>query len=227
MSFVNPAPLGGYITGDLIDESQINYWCGVLPDCVDGASGGTYTLSNPLIFNGDDIQIGQDLDVTGAITGGTVDIAGDGTIGTNSFNTLTVNSATHFADEIVVAGSTILNGVLTVAGLTEFDGNITLANARIGYSGSGRILQTAQVITTPSSSVDITHVRNISLGTMATAATALTGTVVDGDWFCIQNSSGNPQTLTGLVSVVGLPSGSGRMYVRISGVWTVVFGWTT
>lgn len=221
MSFINPAPLSGYTTGDLISEDQINYWCGVLPDAIDGAQGGTYTLSNPLVINGDDLTIGEDLDVLGDTT----------------LVAMTANTANILSDA-AVAGALNANGPFVANSTATFNGNVVLGNTSsdtvtiaatptlttpLTLSGTGRVLESGSVITA-SASIDTASSRNIVLGTSAAGQTVtLTATgVVDGDWFILANVSGNSWTIAGIVSFT-LANGDVEKFVHIGGTWRSIF----
>jgi len=224
MSFTNPKPLG-YSTGDLIDESEINYWTSILPDCIDGAGGGTYTLSAPLIINGDEVDI-DTLFVTG--TGGlTVNhamyVAGDVTLGSNVLSdTLTVTAEANLEGDLIVSGSTNLGGLLAVTGITGFTGAVTIEST-LGYAGaSGRVLQTGIIVNAALQSVSGVQYRHIVITYASTTTTTITGTFVDGDMVRIYNRSGVSQGIAGAPMTGSISSGSSLTLLRISGSWEIV-----
>lgn len=227
MTFVNIAPLGGYVTGDLIDESEINYWCAALPDCMDGAQGGTYNLSNPLIVQGDDFEV-DDLIVNDSIIA----------------DTATIDTAT--IDEIIggglggllqVTGDLTVSDSLGVTGSAIFSGNVTLGNAAADTitlngvlgGGTGRVLETAIIANDADQSIDVLSYRNIVVPSTVTATRTYTLTAsgaVDGDWFTFKNLDTAGQQLAGVSSLL-IAAGFGVKYVRISGVWQVVDTWAS
>ncbi len=237
MSFTNPAPFGAYVTGDVIDETEINYWCSILPDCVDGAGGGTYTLSAPLILNGDDVEI-ESLIVTGDIE-----------LGSASGDVLTVNATAAFGADVILGSggaltvnstaSVFTNGVTfssttTHTGTATFNGNVSLGNAAtdvttltgvIAPSGTGHI-RTTGLVSTGTASIDVNQYHYILLGTGATVTTTLTASnAADGDWFWLRNGSGNAQTLAGVASF-SAPDGSTYMFIRVSGAFQIFLAFT-
>jgi len=168
MSFTKPGPISGYVTGDLIDEADINYWCSALPDCVDGAGGGTYTLAAPLIFNGDDLQIGEDLDVGGdlAITGDTTLIGG-----------LTVTGSVVFNNYLQIGSSS--SDTCDVVSDITFRGPVTIGDASSDLLHVNSTTTFNNNVTVGSSAADtLTVASNTTVnGTLtATAATALAAT---------------------------------------------------
>lgn len=210
MSFTNPAPLGGYITGDLIDESEINYWCSVLPDCIDGAGGGTYTLSNPLIINGDDVTFGANLDVgvdlsvgDDLVVGDHLSVGGDAVIGDD----LTVTDDAGIGGDLTVTGSANVGVDLNVTGDVTIDGTIFGA----GINGS-----TLQIASTTTIGGATTFLFKVNLSPNADHTYAPTdanqvyfaesvsahrtytfsGTFDAGQWFIFKHRAGGGQTLT-------------------------------
>lgn len=228
MSFVNPAPLGGYVTGDLITEDQINYWCGILPDAIDGAGGGTYTLTAPLVLNGDNVTIDENLSVHGdqTITGqlvvsGAVSFFDDMTFGNSSLDQATFNCIVVCQRDLSVDGNTVLGNAsgdtITVTG------TMTLATP-LGFTGSGRVLETG-IVSAPDSSptINVLQNRNVFLGT-ATGTHTVTLTAsgaVDGDWCILANYSGFSQNLAGLVG--GAIANNEVIKLMRLGGWAVFF----
>lgn len=232
MSFTNPKPFG-YLTGDLIDESEINYWCAVLPDCLDGAGGGSYTLSAPLIIGGDAVEIATliatDLTVTGSAAFTTAQFTGGVTIGDAGADTLTVNSATSFTGDVTIgnAGS----DVLTVTSGTTFQNDITLGLSSaftatlvgvLAPSGSGRVLQSGVNVSSASQSVSGLQYRYIVITYGTTTTTTITGSFVNGDMVRIYNGSGVSQNIAGAPLAATLASGVSISRLLISGTWTTV-----
>jgi hypothetical protein len=250
MSFTNPAPNGGaYVTGDLIDEAEINYWCSILPDCVDGAGGGTYTLSAPLIFAGDvvevddlvvnddlivgdDALISGDLIVTNALTvAGAAVFNGNVTIGDNPIvDTLTVESPATFNDTVVVDSTFIANSA------SFLSGNVTLGDTAVNTidlkgilspGTTGRILHNGFTLPNTDDSVNIQRYRFLVIPATVSAERTYTTTSAapaDGDWFVVQNHDSINHNLAGLLSTIILPN-TGKMIMRISGSWVVVMAW--
>lgn len=210
MTFVNIAPFGGYITGDQITETQINYWCAALPDAVDGAAGGSYTLTNPLIFLGDDVTIDEQLTVNGGIVAPTATI-------TN----LTIGS-TIGAIDLILSGSASITGDVLCDDLIVGDDITVGGDIAVTGAISGRTLETATIITA-SASVDTAAFRNIILGTSAAGQTVtLTATgAANGDWFVLSNASGNTWNIAGVVTNT-IADNSVIKGIRIGGVWSFV-----
>lgn len=216
MSFTNPAPLGGYITGDLIDESQINYWCSILPDCIDGAGGGTYTLSNPLLINGDDVSIGENLDVGTDLTTDGLIVTGATTIGSSTGDLLVVNSTSIMTtvtvgNSLTVSGNAILNGNATVAGTLTANGNTVLGNATsdtttvagpLQFLFKTSIAANADTMYTAADSGQV-YFLDGSMGT--NRAYTFTGSFTAGNWFLFKHraAGGATHTINGLATVAG------------------------
>jgi len=221
MSFINPAPMAGYVTGDLIDESEINYWCAALPDCVDGAQGGTYTLANPLIFTGDDVQF-DDVDITGDLV-----VSGNGTF----------DDSVQFNDDVGFAGGNPVNfyNGLTVAGTPTFNGYAVFTQgADLGNGTSdtfalkgvltptsgGRVQKTATTVTTALASVNVSDYQHVKITYGSTTTTTLTATAVsNGDWVVLFNNSGASQNFAGLFTLSGLADGESWLMIRVGGTW--------
>lgn len=90
MTLVNPKP-SGYATGERLPSADVNSVWDQLTDALDGAGGGTYTLTAALQINGDDVGIGENLAVGGDATvtgnievGDGLDVAGIGIFRMNS-----------------------------------------------------------------------------------------------------------------------------------------------
>lgn len=229
MSFTNPAPIGGYVTGDLIDESEINYWCSILPDAIDGAGGGTYTLSAPLIIDGDTVEI-ETLNVAGEL-----DVAGDVTLGTTVLNLVDVTGDLDAAGSIHVTQNFSVGGISEFTGAATFDGNVTLGSNTsdaIALKGimtptsGGRDLQTATRATAATPTIDVTTSRYNVITYGTSTSITLNGTTADGDMFTIFNDSGVNHTLTGGLVSGTLLSHEGVAYVRISGTFYAVSRWS-
>ena len=223
MSFTNPAPMGGYLTGSLIDESEINYWCGVLPDCIDGAGGGTYTLSAPLIISGDDVEIAslictgitsQTLVLSGAFSvAGVATLTGDVNLGNSTSDVLSVNATSLFSGNVTLGANATL-------GSSSAD-TVTL-NAIMGYAGSGRILGQFQDLPDSNTSVNITQIREVNSSATAGRTINLTGTPTNGDWFIFNNNSAFTQVLTGAISYSSFTSRASK-WVYVGGSWVRVY----
>lgn len=208
MSFTNPAPIGGYATGDLIDESQINYWCAALPDCIDGSGGGSYTLSAPLVFGaGDYIQFDNDVYINGLASFGAASFTGDVTIGNSSSDIFHCVASATFDNDVTL-------------GATSAD-TISLHGV-MGPAGNGRVLQTGINVASASQSVSGTQYRYIVITYGTTTTTTITGTFVDGDMIRFYNASGVSQTIAGSPLAGSIPSGVSITRLLISGTWTTV-----
>lgn len=238
MSFTKPGPFSGYVTGDLIDEADINYWCAALPDCIDGAGGGTYTLTAPLIINGDDIEFGENLIVIGDVV-----IDGDTTIGSTSGDALSVAATSTFvapasftgnvtigtdATDTFISNSTVFfhNGPVKFDTLTtrHVNGFVTLEDCVLEVSGTGRITTTYAPVTSTLTTVDVTQCRQIYIAIGSGGSTALSGTPVEGDWVRITNATAFTQTLTGIIAG-SMFTKTGIMWIYSSGAWHIGEQW--
>lgn len=232
MSFTNPAPMGGYITGDLIDDSEINYWCSILPDCLDGAGGGTYTLSAPLIITGNEVEI-DDLIAQFLATTSGANIYGTVTIGSSSSELLTVRSTVDLQNNVTIGSSS--GDTLQVIATAQFDNNVTLGASAadtvtlqgvLGYGATGRILGTFAMLPDSNTSVSVLQVREARTAATATRTYTTTGTATEGDHFTFYNHSAFDQNLTGVISSAMLAS---RVYkfCYTSGAWVAFAVWAT
>lgn len=213
MSFINIAPLGGYLTGSLIDESEINYWCGVLPDCIDGAGGGSYSLSAPLIIENDDVEIEflvvtNSLDVAGpsvlnGLTASSLTVSGTTQIGDSSADLMTVTATAHFDNDVTL-------------GVTDAD-TVTL-KALLNYGATGRILGTFATLPDSNTSVNVLQVREVNTAATATRVVTTTGTATEDDHFTFYNGTTFSQTLTGVITS-SVPSKTAAKYRYTSGAW--------
>ncbi len=214
MTFVNIAPIGGYVTGDLIDESQINYWCSALPDAIDGAGGGTYTLSAPLIINGDDIEFGEDLLVEGSlrVAGNLTVLDHDLSIGLTDADEFSCLASAYFYSDIQIGNSG--------------SDSVTL-NSVIRPNGGGRILHTGIMANDADQSIPISSYRHICIPSSVTAERTYTLTSAaeqDGEWFVIQNLDSISHKIEGLITTT-IPADSGFKSLRIGGTWRTVMLW--
>lgn len=230
--FNNPAPVGGYATGDQITETQINYWCSALPDCVDGAGGGTYTLSAPLIFNGSnvtfgaDVTVGNDLQVGGTVStvdvlaSGDIDIADDLFVaGTVFTNVLSATGAATLGTTLTVTGPTALLSTLAVTGTASFNGNVNLGNGAADaitlygkldpLTGLGRILTGAQLLPSSNSSIDVSVQQHlVATAGVTTYNYTLTGvSASNGEWYSVYNGSSATQNFFG-IDTISVTAGS-------------------
>jgi hypothetical protein len=110
----------GLIPGNTLPAQQFNFVVGTITDylaairtavsgiAVDGVAGGTYTLTNPLIFDGDAVQIDGIFDIAsggqgqvssgGLFTinpGGVVDVISGGTVEFNASEDLTIDAVSN------------------------------------------------------------------------------------------------------------------------------------
>lgn len=205
MSFTNPAPLGAYITGNLIDESEINYWCSILPDCIDGAGGGTYTLSNPLIITGDIVEI-EDLEADDIVVATMT--AGD--IVTTTFTVTDINlSGTIFGGGSSAASFSDLSstGNLSCGGALTAEGNTTLGTTSadtITANATASFLSTlsfrfktiagadADTAFTSASAGSIVYTESMSTN----RAYTFSGSFSAGHWFLFKHRASGGHTLT-------------------------------
>lgn len=84
------AKSGGWATEDLLSSAQMNALQTELLKAVDGAGGGTYTLSAPLIFTGDDVRL--DTDDIDIVSGGELSILSGGLLAVESGGGLQIES---------------------------------------------------------------------------------------------------------------------------------------
>lgn len=101
----------GWVTGDLLTESQINQLDQEHAAAIDGANGGIYNLLGEIELNDRDVTI-EHL-ITPNVTGTTVfhdniSVEGDTTIGTATSDTLTINANAFCVGNLSVAGQTVL-----------------------------------------------------------------------------------------------------------------------
>lgn len=214
MSFSNPKPLG-YAYGELLPSGHVNSVWSQLPNALDGIGGGTYALVNPLTISGDTVSIDTLSVPTELLVDGAAEFAG-----TSLFtNDATFGDTVSFNHNVTIGNASV--DTLTI------NSTSTLA-AVLGFSGVGRILAQAAVVSTALQTVNITQNRIINIGIGVTSTTTISGpSAQDGDWFAVQNfSAGLAQNIAGLVTITGLPNGEGRLYCRLSGVWTLIFAWS-
>lgn len=122
--FTSPK-LGGWAFGELLTSAQMNQFNTDHPNAIDGVGGGTYALTAPLILNGDDVTIGDNLIVSGTITGPTIS------------SKVTAGSARY-----TISGSAITNGnVFTLASVFADTGYV-LASNTVQVPAVGRYLVT-------------------------------------------------------------------------------------
>ncbi len=205
MSFTNPAPVGGYATGDLIDESEINYWCTALPDCVDGAGGGTYALSNPLTITGDVVTF-DDLVVNDDLT-----ISGDTIIGSASADTLIVNATTTFDNDVTI-GSSTADTFSVLAHATMF-GNLTVnGNTVLGNASGDTLTVTATA----------TFENGVTIGSSSADALGVNSTATFNNDVTIGASVADSLGVLANTTIFGTLgfSGTGRMLVTFQNVTT-------
>lgn len=222
MTFTNPAPLGGYVTGNQITESEINYWCSVLPDAIDGAQGGTYTLANPLVINGDDLTIGEDLSVGGRATvTGDVSVGDDLTVGDNATigGNVSIGGTLDVTSDLTVGGETILDSNLQVTG------QITSDSATIGgtFTAFGATTFPFKVNSgvNGSHAYTLTDANQIYFTEALSGSSAYTfsGSFDAGMWFIFKHRASGGATLTvnGVAHVVG----QGSLWIYTGSAWRV------
>lgn len=200
----------------------------------------TSTFNSGVTFNG---NIGLDTAAT-ATFDGTVNVNNNARLGASFSDTLLVKSTSTFDSGVTfnasigagssanatfdgsvnLNGDTAINGSLTTIGNSSSD--VCTIYSKVGFSGSGRILQTGIIANDADQSIDITVYRHICipLSTTSSHTYTLTGSVQDGDWFMIKNLDTNTHTIAGLVSIPNLTVGLDVYYVRISGTWCLMSG---
>lgn len=230
--FTNPNSLG-WITGDLLTEDQINYIGSALPDCIDGGAGGTYTISAPIVINGDDLVIGENIEVNqDMIVGDDLSVGGT-----------SVLAGTFIIGNLEISGTTLLNDDVTM-GNVAINGNATLGNsaadavtitagtvacaAALSYTGSGRELRKGIVLPNSDSTVNITEYRHLIIPVSVTGTRTYTiiGSPIEGDWFMLQNNDTATHELAGLVTISPVGANAGYMYMYLSGAWNLAMIWT-
>ncbi|HTJ17842.1 MAG TPA: hypothetical protein VL494_13775 [Steroidobacteraceae bacterium] len=232
MTLTNPKPLG-WAFGEILTSTQINSVASQLTHALDGAGGGSYTLSAPLTIGGDTVTISDTL-VAPTISGNTafandVDIAG-------SLSVPLVSSAIQFDDDATFAGTNpvsfsngmTVSGTPTFNGYAQLNGGADLGNAAsdpVALKGTltptsgGHIQKTGIVVSTAAASVDINSFQHVKVTHGSSTTTTLTATGVgNNDWFRLYNASGVSQDFNGLVTFTAA-NGEGALFVRISGTW--------
>jgi len=130
-SLIRPA---GFITGTRLLASELQTWQTDFVNAIDGAGGGSYTLTAGLSISGDVVTL-EDLTVTADVT-----------LGTSGTDTLTVNSAATFNDDVTlgsgptdaltVAATSTFTGSAEFQALTTISGNLSCTGAAIGIGDS-------------------------------------------------------------------------------------------
>lgn len=126
---VNPASTAnGFISGVIAAPQHINFLFDAVGDqlakAVDGIGGGTYAMLAPLRFNGDAVQIGEELDI---LAGASIELSSTASINVNAGADINVDAGA----QIDVAGNAnVLSG-----------GNVNLASGASVLSGSGAVVR--------------------------------------------------------------------------------------
>ncbi len=144
MSFglANPS---GWVTGDLLTETQINQIDTDHAAAIDGTGGGSYVLSSPLSITGSPVTIGT-LNVSGVTTiNGTIDInSAVASIGSSNTDVLNISSSTEMFNDVAIGTNSsdvfTINSTSTFVGPTVFSGAVTAnGNVTLGDSGADAI----------------------------------------------------------------------------------------
>lgn len=206
---VKPANWG---VGEKLTSAQVNaadaYW----PDVIDGAGGGTWAPTDPIIIGGDGLAVTGPFSANNATVTGTVSV-----IGTTTLNVLDVNDLATFTVGVVIAsgasinvdsGSIILSGAGLAVGTgvpSTFGGTVDFNDAVVAAD-------------------DFTVLGATSLAA-ATAASLVVGSAVTLDATTLSTASGVATTLGGPVALsntmtVGTTgriafSGAGRIIDRV------------
>jgi hypothetical protein len=199
-SLVNPT---GWSTGDLLTDTQINQLDEDHASAIDGAGGGTYTLTAPLAIQGDtvnitdliagDLTISDDLIVTDDVSiGGDCQVTGTLNCSSCSSNwtipgNLTVQGSANLGnasgDIITSVGQFSTSSFFTANSSATFNADVTLGNAvsdsvtlnSIMAIGTGRIRETGIVLTgAGDQSVEARDYRNIYLSSGITGSNTYT-----------------------------------------------------
>lgn len=226
MTLVNPKPLG-YAYGELLPSADVNSVWSQLTHAVDGAGGGSYTLSNPLSIDGDTVTI-DDLEAA------TANVTGAATV-----DTLTVTSS--------VAGDLTLDDDLTVTGSSTFDdvgvgGNLAAVDVFADNVNVATLATLASLLVSGTSTLGVTVFRfaegegfnsddNVS-GTVVRAytgsgshKTTLDVSAPDGAfWMGKNESSGARDVYIGVTLTATMSSGTGfAIACKIDGTWRVFY----
>ena len=106
---LSEAKAGGWSSEELLTSAQMNALQSELIKAVDGAGGGTYTLTAPLIFSGDDVRF--DSDDVDIVAGGELSVLASATLAIESSGLLLVEAG----GQLIVQSS----GLMQVAGDLE------------------------------------------------------------------------------------------------------------
>jgi hypothetical protein len=143
--------------------------------------------------------------------------------------TITPAALLTIAQQVVFGTTTQFIDTAFFAGGIEVDdgGDFT---GPLSFSGGGRIQYPGVVVPDSNTSVDVALQKFIYVDLANGAHTiTLTGTLADGDWFVVNNRSGQPQTLAGLVTATiaaATPGGShGTMFLKIGGAFKAAMQW--
>lgn len=219
--------VAGWAYGEIFTSAQANQLDIDHANAIDGAAGGHYTLTGPLVIDGDTVEI-DTLGVSGAggltVSGGDFYVSHSAQVGNDIFvDTFTVVAETEMQGGASVALGLTVGASLNVAGIASFQDSVILEDA-LSFSGSGRILGQFQVLPDSDATVNVTQVREISVAATSGHQTTITGSVGNDDWFIFSNGSLFTQTLAGLV-VASIPTKTGVKYARLSGSWLAVRQW--
>jgi hypothetical protein len=231
MSFVKPGPLVGYVTGDVIDEADINYWCAALPDCIDGAGGGSYTLSAPLSITGDDVTV-SDLFATTLTTTSDLFVGDDLDVGDNAaiVGTLSVGELATLGSLSVTNNATV-QGDLAVDGVVNFNDSL---DVDFGVSCASLTAETGNFVTSlqwlfkmavgPNADTSFTSsdaAQVIYTSSMSTNRTyTLSGSYDAGQWFIFSHRATGGYTIN-ITPGTGLVFGEAVLMIYTGANWLV------
>lgn len=218
--------VSGWAFGEILTAAQMNSLDVDHANAIDGAAGGSYTLSNPLTIGGNTVTINT-LAVSGNMAvAGDVAVNGNVVLGDDPLlDTLTVAAIASFALSISVGTSATVGGSLFANGPAVFAGDVTVESV-VQFSGNGRILGQFTELPDSNTSVDITTTQELIVTATASRQITITGaTAGNDDWFIIYNGSAFTQNLVGLVTANVLTK-TGVKYARVSGTWRVANAWT-
>jgi hypothetical protein len=170
--------------------------------------------------------VNDDASIVGDLTVGGNTIVGSAAADTNTVNaTSTFVAPATFIDQ-VTCGSVAINGDMA---LGNSGSDAATLNAVMTPAGTGRARDSGAVLPNADASVDVATARYLYAAPITTAKTyTLSCTNAgDGDWFRFVNGGSVSAVIAGLVSIPALGPGTGRMYMRIAGAWTLVDIWGT
>lgn len=240
-SLVNPL---GWNTGDVLTEDQINDLDTDHANAVDGAGGGTYTLTAPLVFKGDNIEIDEDLTV-----GGDLDVDGVTTVKgfladpaaifEVSGNDVTISALVSVTGATCTLGSSttsINSGTINIGNASgdavALQGTTTFTAPFIG-SGAGRIRPRVTLGGDANASygpatADIVYVTTGTL-TADRQYTISDTSAANGDCITFVNEQSNfhVEILNPSASTIGfVENDDGKItsytFIRVSGTWRIL-----